>query len=160
MKQYKERDKVASFSLAGIDEKGKLFTFVLSEWLDKYENIVLYFYPRDNTTGCTQEAANFRDNLSKIIPKAAVVGVSTDSPESHKKFMEKHDLNFVLLSDPEHKLMESFGVWGEKTTFGKTTNGTIRSTFIIGKDHTIKKEWRNVRIKGHVEDVIESLNQL
>lgn len=139
--------------LNGIDAKGTEKEYSLSEFSG---NVVLYFYPKDNTPGCTQEACDFRDNFNRLTNKATVIGVSPDSMSSHKKFQEKHGLNFILLSDPEHKLAESFGVWKEKSMYGKKYMGIERSTFTI-KDGKIIKEWRKVSVKGHVDEVIESL---
>lgn len=139
--------------LKGIDENGEEKDFLLSEFK---EPIVLYFYPKDDTPGCTIEACDFRDNFNRLIGKATVVGVSPDSVESHKKFKKKHELNFILLSDPEHKLSEKFQVWKEKSMYGKKYMGIERSTFII-KGGKIAKEWRKVSVKGHVDEVIENL---
>lgn len=139
--------------LKGINEKSEEKEFLLSEFK---EPVVLYFYPKDDTPGCTQEACDFRDNFNRLTGKATVVGVSPDSVESHKKFQKKHELNFTLLSDPEHKLSEKFQVWKEKSMYGKKYMGIERSTFII-KGGKIAKEWRKVNVKGHVDEVIESL---
>lgn len=142
-----------NLSLQGIDENGEEKTFLLSEFK---EPVVLYFYPKDNTPGCTQEACDFRDNFSRVSSKATVVGVSPDSVISHKKFREKQSLNFVLLSDPEHTLAELFEVWKEKSMYGKKYMGIERSTFII-KNGEITNEWRKVSVKGHVDEVLDSL---
>ena len=99
------------------------------------QKVVLYFYPKDNTPGCTKEACSIRDNMpdfSRLNVK--ILGVSRDSGESHRKFIEKQNLNFTLLSDPEHKVMEEYGAWGEKTLYGKKSMGVIRSTFVINED--------------------------
>ena len=151
-------DKIENFSLKGIDADGEEKEFSLKEF--KGKNIVLYFYPKDNTPGCTQEACDFRDNFNRLTSKAVVIGVSADSLESHKKFQQQHGLNFILLSDPEHKLMEKFGAWGEKKLYGKTSLGVIRSTFIIGKDTTLKSVWKKVSVKGHVDKVMDELEKL
>lgn len=150
--------KVADFSLKGIDEKGNEKTFSLSDF--KGKNVVLYFYPKDETPGCTQEACDFRDNFNRIVDKAVVIGVSADNIESHKKFQKNHDLNFILLSDPEHKVLEKFGAWGEKMTMGRPFLGIVRSTFLIDKDGILKKSWLKVNVKGHVDDVIIELEKL
>lgn len=139
--------------LSGIDENGEEREFLLSEFK---EPLVLYFYPKDNTSGCTQEACDFRDNFNRLLGKASVVGVSPDSIKSHKKFQTDHLLNFPLLSDSEHKLAEKFQVWKEKSMYGKKYMGIERSTFII-KNGKITKEWRGVKVNGHVQEVIESL---
>lgn len=138
---------------AGIDENGTEKEFLLSEFK---EPLVLYFYPKDNTPGCTQEACDFRDNYNRLTAKATVIGVSPDSITSHKNFQKKHSLNFVLISDPEHKLAEAFEVWKEKSMYGKKYMGIERSTFII-KNGKVAKEWRKVSVNGHVDEVINSL---
>ena len=141
--------------LAGIDSNGEEKQFKLSDFSG--QKVVLYFYPKDNTSGCTQEACDFRDNFNRLTPKATVIGVSPDSISSHLKFKEKQSLNFTLLSDTEHKLAEEFGAWGEKTMYGKKYFGIIRSTFILNESGEIIKEWRKVKVKGHVEEVLEEL---
>ncbi len=144
-----------NISLAGIDSNGEEKQFKLSDFSG--QKVVLYFYPKDNTSGCTQEACDFRDNFNRLTPKATVIGVSPDSISSHLKFKEKQSLNFTLLSDTEHKLAEEFGAWGEKTMYGKKYFGIIRSTFILNESGEIIKEWRKVKVKGHVEEVLEEL---
>jgi peroxiredoxin Q/BCP len=121
---------------------------------------VIYFYPRDNTPGCTQEACDFRDSFNRITAKATVVGVSRDGIASHMKFREKNGLNFPLLSDPDHTVLEAYGAWGEKKMYGKSTMGITRSTVLIGKDGTIRKIWPRVAVRGHVDDVISELKKL
>ena len=129
----------------------------LSDFLGKSE-VVLYFYPKNNTSGCTKEACSFRDNIEDIKIKGAVVlGVSPDSTKSHQNFRDKHDLNFTLLSDPEHEVAEAFGAWGEKKLYGRKYMGIIRSTFIIGKDGIIKYVFKKVTTAIHGEEVIEAL---
>ena len=123
----------------------------------KGQRVVLYFYPKDNTSGCTQEACDFRDNMNRITQYATVIGVSPDSIKSHKSFQEKQGLNFTLLSDPEHILSEKFGVWKEKSMYGRKYMGIERSTFILDKAGNIEKEWRKVKVKGHVDKIIEYL---
>lgn len=150
--------KADDFCLKGIDAEGNEKTFALSEF--KGKNVVLYFYPKDETPGCTQEACDFRDNFNRLTNKAVVIGVSADSVESHKKFQKNHDLNFILLSDPEHKVMEQFDAWGEKKLYGKAFTGAIRSTFLIDKEGVLKKAWPRVSVKGHVDDVIEEIEKL
>ena len=129
----------------------------LSDLLQK-KIVVLYFYPKDNTSGCTKEACSFRDNFEKIeVKNAAILGVSPDSVKTHKNFIKKHDLNFILLSDPEHKVAEAYGAWGEKKMYGRTYMGILRSTFIIGKDGIIKHVFNKVKTAIHGEEVLEKL---
>ena len=141
--------------LQGIDIEGVEKEYSLNNF--KGQKIILYFYPKDNTSGCTQEACDFRDNINRLTSYATVIGVSPDSIKSHLKFKEKQSLNFILLSDPEHKLAEAFGVWVEKSMYGKKYMGIERSTFILDEDLNVIKEWRKVKVKGHVDDVICSL---
>lgn len=118
------------------------------------QKVVLYFYPKDNTPGCTKEACSIRDNMpdfSRLNVK--IFGVSRDSGESHRKFIEKQNLNFTLLSDPEHKVMEEYGAWGEKTLYGKKSMGVIRSTFVINEDGVIEKVYKKVNTATHGEDL-------
>ena len=122
------------------------------------QKVLLYFYPKDNTSGCTQEACDFRDNINRLTSFATVIGVSPDSIKSHLKFKEKQGLNFILLSDPEHKLAEAFNVWVEKSMYGRKYMGIERSTFLLDEKLNIIKEWRKVKVKGHVDEVIEFLN--
>ena len=143
--------------LYGIDIEGNEQLFDINDF--KGERVVLYFYPKDNTSGCTQEACDFRDNINRITKYAKVVGVSPDSIKSHLKFKEKQSLNFVLLSDTEHLLAEQFDVWKEKSMYGKKYMGIERSTFILDENGNIQKEWRKVKVKGHVDEVIAYLNQ-
>ena len=124
-------------------------------------NVVLYFYPRDDTPGCTKEACGFRDNLKRIEKHGATVfGVSRDDLASHEKFVNKYELNFPLLSDDKGKITEAYGGWNEKNMYGKKSMGSERSTFLIDGEGKIRKVWRRVRVDGHVDKVIEALNEL
>jgi peroxiredoxin Q/BCP len=126
------------------------------------QNVVVYFYPKDDTPGCTKEACGFRD-LSKDLAKlgTAVLGVSADSGESHQKFIGKYKLNFPLLSDPDRKVMERYGAWGEKMMYGKKTTGVIRSTVLVGKDGKVKKHWRKVAsAEQHPAQVVQAIKEL
>ena len=147
---------MSDIKLQGLDTEGNEKEFSLNDF--KGQRVILYFYPKDNTSGCTQEACDFRDNINRLTSYATVIGVSPDSIKSHKSFKEKQSLNFILLSDPEHKLAEKFEVWKEKSMYGRKYMGIERSTFIIDKDGNIEKEWRKVKVKGHVDEVIEYLN--
>ncbi|MGF1468219.1 MAG: thioredoxin-dependent thiol peroxidase [Sandaracinaceae bacterium] len=123
--------------------------------------VVLYFYPRDNTPGCTTEAIDFRDAKDDFASRDAVIlGVSKDSLASHEKFKAKHDLNFHLLADPETTVHAAYGAWGEKKMYGKTSMGTIRSTFLIDPSGVVRKAFPKVRVKGHVAKVLETLDEL
>tara|TARA_B100001113_G_scaffold282967_1_gene238017 strand:- start:2888 stop:3358 length:471 start_codon:yes stop_codon:yes gene_type:complete len=131
----------------------------LYDLLDK--NLILYFYPKDMTPGCTTESIEFNDNLSKIKKlKAQVVGVSRDKISSHDKFIEKYKFKFPLISDPEEKLCRSFDVIKEKSLYGRKYMGVDRSTFIINIDGKVLHAWRGVKVKGHVEDVLSKLKDL
>jgi peroxiredoxin Q/BCP len=123
------------------------------------KDVILYFYPRDDTPGCTKEACGFRDLWKKLQKRGAVVlGVSPDSPETHQKFARKYRLPFPLLSDPDKKVMEKYGAWGEKVLYGKKTTGVIRSTTWIGPDGRVKKHWKRVpKAADHPAKVLEAL---
>jgi peroxiredoxin Q/BCP len=125
------------------------------------KNVIVYFYPKDDTPGCTKEACGFRDGW-KVLKKAGavVLGVSADSGASHKKFAAKYKLPFTLLSDPDRKVMEAYGAWGEKVLYGKKVTGVIRSTVWIGPDGKVKKHWKRVREAAtHPDDVIAALTE-
>jgi peroxiredoxin Q/BCP len=123
--------------------------------------VVVYFYPRDNTPGCTMEAEGFRDAVPALKKLGAVVlGVSKDSIASHCKFRDKYKLTFPLLSDPDGKTLESYGAWGDKVMYGKKMKGIIRSTVVIDKAGKVAKHWPKVSVKGHVDDVVETVKQL
>ena len=141
-----------NIKLNGIDAQGNEKEFSLNDF--KGQKVILYFYPKDNTSGCTQEACDFRDNINRLTNYAVVIGVSPDSIKSHKSFKEKQNLNFILLSDTEHKMAESFDVWKEKSMYGRKYMGIERSTFLIDEKGNIEKEWRKVKVKGHVDEVI------
>ena len=143
--------KLQGINIDGIEKEYSLNDF-------KGQKVILYFYPKDNTSGCTQEACDFRDNINRLTNFATVIGVSPDSIKSHLKFKEKQSLNFVLLSDPEHKLAEAFNVWTEKSMYGRKYMGIERSTFVLDENLNIIKEWRKVKVKGHVDEVIAYLN--
>lgn len=122
------------------------------------KKVVLYFYPRDNTPGCTREACSFSENMKRLKKAGAVViGVSADSVASHKKFKEKYNLNFPLLSDPDRKVIQKYGVWKEKNMYGKKTMGVERTTFIIDEQGAILHIFPKVRVDGHTEEVLKKL---
>ena len=123
--------------------------------------VVLYFYPRDNTPGCTVEAEGFRDAIPALKKLGAVVlGVSKDSIASHCKFRDKYKLSFPLLSDPDGKALEAYGAWGDKVMYGKKMKGIIRSTVLIDKSGKVAQHWPKVSVKGHVDEVVDAVKQL
>ena len=151
----KEGSKAPAFSIADQDGKRQ----ATKDWNGKW--VVLYFYPKDMTPGCTTEACDFRDSMAKLKRMGVVVkGVSKDSSERHQKFIDKYELNFDLLSDTEGKACEKFGVWREKNLYGKKSMGIVRSTFIIDDKGKVAKIYDKVRVKGHVDQVIEDLKDL
>ena len=123
--------------------------------------VVLYFYPKDDTTGCTAEACGFRDQLPDLGKlKAQVVGVSKDSVDRHDKFKKKYGLNFPLVSDEDGKICEKYGTWIEKSLYGRKYMGIERATFVIDKEGTVAKVWRKVKVAGHVDEVADALKVL
>ncbi|MGM0575602.1 MAG: thioredoxin-dependent thiol peroxidase [Myxococcota bacterium] len=127
----------------------------------EHKPYVVYFYPKDNTPGCTTEACDFRDSWERITGHGAtVVGVSKDSVRSHDNFKAKHDLPFHLVSDKDLELHEAYGAWGTKKNFGREYEGTIRSTFLVDADGRIARVWPKVKVKGHVDEVVEAIEGL
>ena len=127
----------------------------------KGRNVILYFYPRDDTPGCTKEACAFRDDFAAFKKKGAVVlGVSVDSVKSHDKFAEKFKLPFTLVSDEDKKIVQAYGVWGEKSFMGRKYQGTHRVTFLVGPDGRIRKIWPKVKPEEHGEEVLAALDQI
>jgi len=150
----KEGIKAPDFELQSSDGK----TLKLSDF--KGKKLVLYFYPKDNTPGCTQEACGFRDVYDYIIANGnVVIGISPDDKKSHEKFKNKFGLPFYLLSDPNHIVAESYGAWGEKKMYGKSYMGIIRSTFIIDENGEIIKTFPKVTPSAHAEEVLAFLNK-
>jgi peroxiredoxin Q/BCP len=124
----------------------------------KGKTVVLYFYPKDDTPGCTREAQGFRDAAARLKKKNAVVlGVSRDSVKSHCSFRDKYDLNFPLLSDPDGKVIRAYGAWGEKNMYGKKSEGIIRTTVVIGPDGKVARVFPRVKVDGHVDKVLEAI---
>ncbi len=122
--------------------------------------LVLYFYPKDNTSGCTTEACDFRDSMKRLSSKKVVViGVSPDSAKSHDKFIEKYDLNFTLIADEDKKVCEKYDVWKEKSMYGRKYMGVVRTTYLIDPKGKIVHTWPKVKVKGHVDDVLDVLGQ-
>jgi thioredoxin-dependent peroxiredoxin len=152
-KELEEGQKAPDFSLKSDDGK----TYSLSQFKGK-EEVLLYFYPKDDTPGCTKEACSFRDTFPHFTKKGVqVLGVSNDDLESHSKFRSKYNLNFPLLSDPDHKVSEEYGAYKEKNNYGKKYWGIERSSFIIDKDGKIKKIFRRVKVDGHTEEILANL---
>ena len=148
----KEGDKAPAFS-AATNGGGKIS---LSDF--KGQSVILYFYPKDDTPGCTKEACAFRDHFADFKQAGAVVlGVSTDPVKSHDKFVEKFKLPFPLLADEDHKIVEAYGVWGEKVFMGRKYRGTHRVTFLIGGDGRIRKIWPQVKPEEHAAEVLAAL---
>ncbi len=148
----KEGDKAPDFKLGGDDGKAH----ALGEFKGKY--LVLYFYPRDDTPGCTIEAKGFTERIGEIKKLGAdVVGISDDQYESHCRFRDKYGLKVLLLSDPMHKTIEAYGAWGNRGVFGV---GTIRTTFVLGKDARILKIFEKVRPDGHPQEIIDFLKTI
>ena len=144
--------KAPDFSL--LNQDGKKIS--LKDYLGK--KVVLYFYPKDDTSGCTKEACNFRDEFPKFTKtKAVILGVSPDSVKAHKKFAEKYDLNFDLLADEEKKVVEKYEVWKEKSMYGRKYMGVERTTFIIDEKGKIKTIFNKVKVDGHNKEVLEAL---
>ena len=153
-KDIKMGDTAPDFTVS--DSNGD--TISLSDLISKNLEVILYFYPKDSTPGCTIQACDFRDNMTLLSSKSVVVlGVSKDSAKSHQNFIEKQSLNFSLLLDEDLQIHNKYGVWREKMNYGKTYMGTSRSTFIIGTDGRIKFAKYNVKAKGHVERLIKEL---
>ena len=146
--------KAPGFSL--MNEQGNLVT--LEHYKGKY--VVLYFYPKDMTPGCTTEACDFRDAYTEFSDlNAVILGVSADDANKHTKFIEKYGLPFSLLVDEDHAVSESYHVWVLKKMYGKEYMGIERSTFLINPDGIVVKEWRKVKVKNHIEEVLESIRQ-
>ncbi|HXT40556.1 MAG TPA: thioredoxin-dependent thiol peroxidase [Candidatus Angelobacter sp.] len=151
--KLKEGDKAPEFT-AGANGGG---TVSLADFKGKH--VVLYFYPRDDTPGCTKEACAFRDNFAALRKEGAVVlGISVDSVKAHDKFVKKFRLPFTLVSDEDKKIVEAYGVWGEKQFMGRKYLGTHRVTFLIGPDGRIKRIWPQVKPEEHAEEVLAALD--
>lgn len=149
-------DKAPSFDLPTFPQ-GRT---KLSQFKGK-QNVVLYFYPRDDTPGCTKQACGFRDEIGEFqTAETVVLGVSTDTIDSHEKFVEKFSLPFPLLSDEDHSVAEKYGVWVEKNLYGKKSMGIARTTFLIDKTGKIAAVWPKVKVDGHIREVLKELEAI
>ena len=150
-----EGKKAPAFTLQ--DQDGK--THKLSDY--EGQPVVLYFYPKDDTPGCTKESCAFQDNLPKFKKsKAQIFGMSVLGTDSKKKFADKYSLKFPLLADEDHAVMEKYGVWQEKVNYGKTYMGVVRTTYLIGADGKVAKRWDSVKVDGHAEEVLGAVQAL
>lgn len=152
MSHLKEGDKAPAF--AGLNQDGE--EVKLSDYAGK--KLILFFYPKDNTPGCTAEACNLRDNFSELKDQGfALLGVSPDSQKKHQNFINKYELPFPLLADTEKEVLQAYGAWGEKSMYGKTYMGVLRSTFVINEEGVIEKIFRKVKTKDHTNQILEAL---
>lgn len=153
--ELKVNQKAPDFSLPDQDGKQHKLSDYKGQW------VLLYFYPKDDTPGCTKEACSMRDNLPRFSKtKAQVFGISVDSVASHKKFVEKYKLNFTLLADEDKKVVEKYGVWQEKSMYGKKYFGTVRDSFLINPEGKIEKIYRKVKPEQHADEVLADLKEL
>jgi thioredoxin-dependent peroxiredoxin len=155
MAQLKINDKAPEISAP--DQDGKIVK--LSDFSGK--KVILYFYPKDNTPGCTTEACNLRDNYKILLDKGfAILGVSADSAKSHKGFIEKYDLPFALIADVDKKVLMAYGAWGEKSMYGKKYEGILRKTFVISEEGKIEHIFEKVDTKNHTQQILDALSLL
>ncbi len=153
MAKLKEGDRAPAFTLPDQDGRGVS--------LDDFagQRVVVYFYPKDETSGCTKEACQFNENLAAFQAAGVpVIGISPDRADRHVRFRTRYGLEFPLLSDPDHAVMEKYGAWGEKSMYGRKTMGVIRSTFVIHPEGRIERAWYNVRADGHAEKVLAEVS--
>jgi peroxiredoxin Q/BCP len=152
MKKLKKGDKAPAFE--GKNQDGK--TVSLSDFQGK--KVILYFYPKDDTTGCTQEACNLRDNHTELLKRGfEVLGVSPDSEKSHTRFAGKYNLPFHLIADTEKQILNDYGVWGEKNMYGRISKGVLRTTFVINEEGIIEKVFSKVDTKNHTQQILDGL---
>jgi peroxiredoxin Q/BCP len=149
-----EGSRAPAFTLPSAEGKVRLSSF-------RGGPVVVYFYPKDMTSGCTTQACDFRDRLSRIEKAGAtVLGISPDSVTRHERFAEKYDLSFPLLADEDHAVAEAYGVWKEKSMYGRKFMGIERSTFLVDGKGVVRRVWRKVKVRGHVDEVLEALADL
>jgi peroxiredoxin Q/BCP len=154
MKKLKEGDKAPAFE--GINQDGK--TIRLDDL--KGKKVILYFYPKDFTSGCTDEACSLRDNYSELADRGfEVIGVSPDNEKSHIKFKSKYGLPYTLISDTEKNILKEYGAWGEKNMYGKIVQGVLRTTFVINEEGVIEKVFTKVNTKDHAQQILEGLGE-
>jgi peroxiredoxin Q/BCP len=154
MKKLKEGDKAPAFE--GINQNGNAIR--LNDF--KGKKVILYFYPKDGTSGCTEEACNLRDNYAELAEKGfEVIGVSPDSEKSHINFKSKYGLPYNLISDTEKKILKEYGAWGKKSMYGKIFEGVLRTTFIINEEGVIEKVFTKVNTKDHAQQILEGLGE-
>ena len=147
-----EGKKAPAFRLK--DQNGE--THTLADYAGR--SVILYFYPKDDTPGCTKESCDFRDNLVRFnASKAAVLGISILDEKSKAKFAKRYDLNFPLLADADHEIAEKYGVWQKKMRYGRSYMGIVRTTYLIGSDGKVAKRWDKVNVEGHAEEVLKAL---
>ena len=148
-------DRAPDFCLPNQNDQEVCLSDLSGKW------VVLYFYPKDNTSGCTREAVDFTSHIENFEEMGAVViGISPDSTKSHRSFIEKKELKLQLLSDGKHEVLEKYGVWQLKKMYGKEYMGVVRSTFLLNPNGEVAHVWRKVRVKGHVDEVLETLKKL
>ena len=148
-------DRAPDFCLPNQNDQEVCLRDLSGKW------VVLYFYPKDNTSGCTREAVDFTGHIESFEEMGAVViGISPDSTKSHRSFIEKKELKLQLLSDGKHEVLEKYGVWQFKKMYGKEYMGVVRSTFLLNPNGKVAHVWRKVRVKGHVDEVLETLKKL
>ena len=148
-------DRAPDFCLPNQNDQEVCLRDLSGKW------VVLYFYPKDNTSGCTREAVDFTSHIENFEEMGAVViGISPDSTKSHRSFIEKKELKLQLLSDGKHEVLEKYGVWQLKKMYGKEYMGVVRSTFLLNPNGKVAHVWRKVRVKGHVDEVLETLKKL
>jgi peroxiredoxin Q/BCP len=153
--ELKEGMEAPEFCLRDANEREHCLKDFAGKW------VVLYFYPKDNTSGCTKEAVGFTEKKAEFEKLGAeIIGISPDSPKSHGRFIEKHDLKILLLSDPEREVLKKYGVWQKKKMYGREYMGVIRNTFLIDPKGKIAAIWRKVKVKGHIDEVLDKLKSM